>query len=84
MKLLAGDDEELGQIIPILLGCNKENIAEGSTIDMTVGHKVKNHMIETSYSHLLEVRCLKLFSSLLLSYIFFRVFALVTIDSWFE
>ncbi|KAI3426642.1 uncharacterized protein J3R85_009844 [Psidium guajava] len=55
LKLLAGDDEELGQIIPILLGCNKENIAEGNTIEMTVGHEVKNLMIETSYSHLLEV-----------------------------
>ncbi|XP_056176442.1 pumilio homolog 23 [Syzygium oleosum] len=55
LKLLAGDDEELGQMIPILLGCNKENIAEGNTIETTVGHKVKNHMIETSYSHLLEV-----------------------------
>ncbi|KAF8011263.1 hypothetical protein BT93_J1771 [Corymbia citriodora subsp. variegata] len=55
LKLLAGDDEELGQIIPILLGCNKENIAEGNVIEMTVGHEVKKFVFETSYSHLLEV-----------------------------
>ncbi|KAL3720718.1 hypothetical protein ACJRO7_005517 [Eucalyptus globulus] len=55
LKLLAGDDEELGQIIPILLGCDKRNIAEGNAIDMTVGREVKNFMVDTSYSHLLEV-----------------------------
>ncbi|CAK7356439.1 unnamed protein product [Dovyalis caffra] len=55
LNLLAGHDQELLQIIPILLGCRKENSTEGNFIEMgTVGDIVES-MKETAYSHLMEV-----------------------------
>ncbi|KAK4791638.1 hypothetical protein SAY86_032051 [Trapa natans] len=54
LKLLAGD-EELFKIIPILLGCKKENIKEENFIQMDEVRDVLNLVKETSYSHLMEV-----------------------------
>lgn len=56
MKLLAGHDQELMQIISTFLGCDKEKIMEGECIDATVQSEVLNLVRETSYSHLLEVK----------------------------
>ncbi|XP_031387425.1 pumilio homolog 23 [Punica granatum] len=55
LKLLAGDDEELLKIIPIILGCNKENNKEGNFIEMGVVQDILNLVKETSSSHLIEV-----------------------------
>ncbi|KAJ0007249.1 hypothetical protein Pint_29457 [Pistacia integerrima] len=55
LKLLLGHDEELLKIIPVLLGCKKENIAEGNFIDMSVVSTIVDLMKETAYSHLMEV-----------------------------
>lgn len=54
MKLLAGDEEELLKIIPIILGCKKENIKEENFIEMDEVQDVLNLVKETSYSHLME------------------------------
>ncbi|XP_035539256.1 pumilio homolog 23 isoform X2 [Juglans regia] len=55
LKLLAGNDEELLHAIPILLGCNKEDILEGNYIEMDIVRNVVNLMKETAFSHLMEV-----------------------------
>ncbi|GKU92751.1 hypothetical protein SLEP1_g6438 [Rubroshorea leprosula] len=55
LKLLAGDDEELLQIIPVLLGCNTENTVEGNLIEMSIVNDLIESMQETAYSHLMEV-----------------------------
>lgn len=55
LKLLAGEEDELLHIIPILLGCSQENRAEGNFIDSTLGQQSRDLMKETAYSHLMEV-----------------------------
>ncbi|XVF25297.1 hypothetical protein REPUB_Repub13aG0201400 [Reevesia pubescens] len=55
LKLLAGDDQELLQIIPVLLGCNKQNLVEGKFIDMTIAGETLESIKETAFSHLMEV-----------------------------
>ncbi|KAG4199356.1 hypothetical protein ERO13_A05G141800v2 [Gossypium hirsutum] len=54
LKLLAGNDQELLHIIPVLLGCNKENLAEGK-FDMIVAGETVESMKEPAFSHLMEV-----------------------------
>ncbi|XWS19990.1 hypothetical protein CRYUN_Cryun31cG0063300 [Craigia yunnanensis] len=55
LKLLAGDDQELLQIIPVLLGCNKQNLVEGRSIDIISAGEIVELMKETAFSHLMEV-----------------------------
>lgn len=55
LKLLAGHDQELLHIIPILFGCKKENIGEGNVLEITVVQDIVKSMKETAYSHLMEV-----------------------------
>ncbi|TYG68457.1 hypothetical protein ES288_D05G154600v1 [Gossypium darwinii] len=55
LKLLAGNDQELLHIIPVLLGCNKENLAEGKFIDMIIAGETVESMKEPAFSHLMEV-----------------------------
>lgn len=55
LKLLVGNDEELLHAIPILLGCNKEDIGEGNFIEVSAVRKVVYLMKESSFSHLMEV-----------------------------
>lgn len=64
LKLLAGCDEELLQIIPILLGCNKEDIVEGNLIKSNLVQDIAHLMKETAFSHLMEVSHLLLSSAL--------------------
>lgn len=56
MKVLAGDNEELSKIIPVLLGCKKEDPTEGNYLDLSKSKHVVHLMKETAYSHLMEVR----------------------------
>lgn len=49
------DDQELLQIIPILLGCRKENVVEGNFVEITIVRGLLDLMKETAYSHLMEV-----------------------------
>lgn len=55
LKLLVGNDEELLHAIPILLGCNKEDIGEGNFIEISKVREVVYFMKESSFSHLMEV-----------------------------
>ncbi|EOY27395.1 Pumilio 23, putative isoform 1 [Theobroma cacao] len=55
LKLLAGDDQELLQIIPVLLGCKKQNLVEGKCIDLAIVRETVELMKETAFSHLMEV-----------------------------
>lgn len=59
-----GYDEELLQMISILLGCNKEDFAEGNSIKSNVVQNIVRLVKETAFSHLMEV------SNLLLSFAF--------------
>ncbi|OMO66008.1 hypothetical protein COLO4_30871 [Corchorus olitorius] len=55
LKLLAGDDQELLQIVPILLGCNKQDLVEGKFIDKSIVGEIVESMKEAAFSHLMEV-----------------------------
>ncbi|CAK9144687.1 unnamed protein product [Ilex paraguariensis] len=55
LKLLAGQEQELLDIIPILLGCSRKNSVEGNFIESTVVQKLLNLVKETAYSRLMEV-----------------------------
>lgn len=55
LKLLVGHEEELMHIIPVLLGCNMENMVEGNLIKTTSVQNLLRLMKETAYSHLMEV-----------------------------
>ncbi|KAJ7963364.1 pumilio-like 23 [Quillaja saponaria] len=54
-KLLVGNDEELLHLIPVLLGCNEENIVEGNYIETTIAREVVKLLKENAFSHLMEV-----------------------------
>lgn len=73
IKLLAGDDEELLRIIPILLGCKKENIKDGNVIEANEVRKVVDLMKETAFSHQMEV-ILEVAPEVLYNEIFLKVF----------
>ncbi|XP_021295000.1 pumilio homolog 23 isoform X1 [Herrania umbratica] len=55
LKLLAGNDQELLQIIPVLLGCKMQNLVEGKCIDLGIVRETVDLMNETAFSHLMEV-----------------------------
>ncbi|XP_058226935.1 pumilio homolog 23 isoform X2 [Rhododendron vialii] len=55
LKLLVGHEEELLHIIPVLLGCNMENVVEGNVIKITSVQNLLRLMKGTAYSHLMEV-----------------------------
>lgn len=55
LKLFAGHDQQLLQIIPVLLDCRKENLTEGNFIEMTAVSDIVELMKEAAYSHLMEV-----------------------------
>ncbi|KAL2345982.1 hypothetical protein Fmac_007267 [Flemingia macrophylla] len=55
LRVLAGDDEELLRVIPVLLGCKDENNAEEIFIETTVVPELKNLLKESKFSHLMEV-----------------------------
>lgn len=54
LKLLAGHDEELLLIVPILLGCKRENI-EGNFIKKSHAQNIVGLIKDTAYSHIMEV-----------------------------
>ncbi|KAJ6696058.1 NUCLEOLAR PROTEIN 9 [Salix koriyanagi] len=55
LKLFAGHDQQLLQIIPVLLNCRKENLTEGNFIEMTAVGDIVELMKEAACSHLMEV-----------------------------
>lgn len=55
LRVLAGDDEELSHVIPILLGCKDKNNAEDNFIETPVVPELKNLLKESKFSHLMEV-----------------------------
>ncbi|KAJ4958593.1 hypothetical protein NE237_025704 [Protea cynaroides] len=55
LRLLAGDDQELMHVIPILLGCSEKNIVEGKFLEAIVVQDILPMLKDTAYSHLMEV-----------------------------
>lgn len=83
LKLLAGDEEELLKIIPIILGCKKENF-----IEMDEVQEVLNLVKETSYSHLMEasnplVMCLVLLLFYPFLFFFMASYYFIPFFFWF-
>lgn len=56
LKLLAGQEEELFHLIPILLGCPTEDASEGNFMEVKTAKKTRRLVEENAYSHLMEVR----------------------------
>ncbi|KAI3455681.1 hypothetical protein Pfo_012344 [Paulownia fortunei] len=55
LKLLAGQEEELLRLIPVLLGCRTDNALEGNFIEVRAVKKVLHLVEENAFSHLMEV-----------------------------
>lgn len=55
LKLLAGQEEELFHLIPILLGCPTDSASEGNFIEVKTAKKVRRLVEENAFSHLMEV-----------------------------
>lgn len=53
--MLAGNDEELLHVIPVILGCKNQNNAEGNFIETTVVPQLLSLFKEAEFSHLMEV-----------------------------
>lgn len=58
LKLLAGQEEELSHLIPVLLGCRESNAGEGNFIEGKSVKKILRLVEENAFSHLMEVRVL--------------------------
>lgn len=50
-----GQEHELLQIIPILLGCKKETMVESSYIETDAAGGILDLIKESAFSHLMEV-----------------------------
>ncbi|KAK4427451.1 Pumilio23 [Sesamum alatum] len=55
LKLLAGKEEELFSLVPVLLGCHTDNALEGNFIEVKAVKKILRLVEENAYSHLMEV-----------------------------
>lgn len=55
LKLLSGQEEVLGRIIPVLLGCDMENAGEKNFIETISVQNLLSLTKESAYSHLMEV-----------------------------
>ncbi|KAL4306042.1 hypothetical protein HN51_039984 [Arachis hypogaea] len=55
LRVLAGNDEELLHVIPILLGCKDKRNPEGSFLEDTVVAELIKLSKEAEFSHLMEV-----------------------------
>lgn len=73
LKLLVGYDEELLHMIPVILGCKQEKIAEGSLIEISAVKDILDRMKETSFCRLMEV-ILEVAPKTLYNEIFMKVF----------
>ncbi|MED6204748.1 hypothetical protein PIB30_011720 [Stylosanthes scabra] len=56
LRVLAGNDEELLDVIPILLGCKDKRNSEGSFLEDTVVAEIVKLSKEAEFSHLMEMR----------------------------
>ncbi|KAF3776392.1 Pumilio-like protein 23 [Nymphaea thermarum] len=74
LKLLAGDDQELFNVIPILLGCNHSSAAKDEEyLETAKVHEILVLLKDTAFSHLMEV-ILEVAPDTLYNEIFLRVF----------
>ncbi|KAL6568341.1 hypothetical protein OROHE_004025 [Orobanche hederae] len=55
LKLLAGEEEELSLLIPVLLGCRTDNVSDGDFIEVPPVKKILRLVEDNAYSHLMEV-----------------------------
>ncbi|KAL0441300.1 UNVERIFIED_CONTAM: Pumilio23 [Sesamum radiatum] len=55
LKLLAGKEEELFRLVPVLLGCHADNALDGDFIEVPAVKKILRLVEENAYSHLMEV-----------------------------
>lgn len=55
LKLLAGQEQELLHIIPVIMGCNVEDVEDSSFIETTEVQNIRDLIKENAFSHLMEV-----------------------------
>ncbi|GFP92496.1 pumilio homolog 23 [Phtheirospermum japonicum] len=55
LRLLAGEDEELSRLIPVLLGCRMDKVSDGNFIEAAPVKKILRLVEDNAYSHLMEV-----------------------------
>lgn len=73
LKLLRGQDQELFNIIPVIMGCNMENAEEGNLIEITEVQNIQDLVKENAFSHLMEV-ILEVAPDILYDEMFMKVF----------
>lgn len=73
LKLLQGQDQELIQIIPVIMGCKMENAEEGNLIEITEAENIRDLVKENAFSHLMEV-ILEVVPDILYDEIFVKIF----------
>lgn len=74
LKLLAGNDEELFHIIPVLIGCEDENIAEGNLIETARVRELVKLLKEPAFSRLTEVSNLHIRASKIMQLVDYYVY----------
>ncbi|KAJ8447540.1 hypothetical protein Cgig2_031153 [Carnegiea gigantea] len=73
LKLLQGQDQELIQIIPVIMGCKMENAEAGNLIEITEAENIRDLVKENAFSHLMEV-ILEVAPDILYNEIFVKIF----------
>ncbi|GAB4849982.1 hypothetical protein Ancab_029281 [Ancistrocladus abbreviatus] len=73
LRLLAGEDQELLSIIPVMLGCCVRNTDEGNFIEMPQVENIRDLIKENAFSHLMEI-ILEVAPGILYEDIFLKVF----------
>ncbi|KAL9273192.1 Pumilio homolog 23-like protein [Drosera capensis] len=74
LKLLAGQDQDVLSIIPVMLGCKVESSDKGNFIQSTEVQNIRDLVKENSFSHLMEV-ILEVAPKILYDEIFEEVFS---------
>ncbi|XP_056685054.1 pumilio homolog 23 isoform X2 [Spinacia oleracea] len=73
LKLLAGQEQDLLHIIPVIMGCNVENADQSSFIEKTEVQNIRDLVKENAFSHLMEV-ILEVAPDTLYDEIFMKIF----------
>uniref|UniRef100_A0A803KQU6 Uncharacterized protein n=2 Tax=Chenopodium quinoa TaxID=63459 RepID=A0A803KQU6_CHEQI len=73
LKLLAGQEQELLRIIPVIMGCNVENADQSYFIETTEVQNIRDLVKESAFSHLMEV-ILEVAPDTLYDEIFMKIF----------
>ncbi|XP_058115417.1 pumilio homolog 23-like [Magnolia sinica] len=80
LKLLAGDEQELLRVIPVLLSSREENDAEGKLVEITAVNGFSDLLKDTAYSYLMDV-ILEVAPETLYDKLFMKIFSVAVLLS---